>query len=365
MTSEYERSVWNRWDYKNDVAVYVQAKIMVGMLKPGVVFTGEEIARQLADMETVNRYSLTDEIAKIYYFDQYDRVESSWAGRSTEAVLEELAGRGIISRRKRRGEKRRFGFWTVEKGVTRKLHFADTDHLHDMPGLSESAVSEFLGDRLTRMPEKFWELWPGAKIKPRRLGYVRVSGLSQDYDQQISRLKDEGAEVIYEDKHTGTKMQRPGHDKLLRDARPGDTIMVTRLDRYARTTAEAIKEMDELIARGIKLQVLNMGIIFEAGADGKLTPTSKLIRTTFLAASEMERDMVVARMAEGKAWAKKNNPNYREGRRRVLSGTRLQQMLEYAQDHTSVETASAFGISKSTVDRRLAEAREAAAAETR
>ena len=74
---------------------------------------------------------------------------------------------------------------------------------------------------------------------------------------------------------------------------PGDTLMVTKLDRLSRSAHQGILFIDQLLGHGIKVHVLNMGLMDN-------TPTGKLIRTIHFAFAEFERDMIVERTQEGR-----------------------------------------------------------------
>ena len=84
--------------------------------------------------------------------------------------------------------------------------------------------------------------------------------------------------------------------------------MVTKLDRFARTTKEGIEIVKELFDRGVKVHVLNMGLIED-------TPTGRLILSVMLAFAEFERDMIVERTQEGKAIAKQR-PDFKKADQR-------------------------------------------------
>ena len=144
-------------------------------------------------------------------------------------------------------------------------------------------------------------------------GYARVSTTGQDLygnglTAQSEQLKAAGAETIFAEAYTGTKRHRPELDRLLRTVQSGDTLVVAKLDRIARSARDGIDLVDELCGRGVTVNILNMGVIDN-------TPTGKLMRTIMFAFAEFERDMIVQRTAEGKAVARKNNPNYKEGRK--------------------------------------------------
>ncbi len=94
-----------------------------------------------------------------------------------------------------------------------------------------------------------------------KYGYARVSTVHQDLEGQIQQLKKEGCEKIYQDKFTGTKKERPSFQELLQVLKKGDTLVVTKLDRFARSTVDGINTIKELFERGgVKVHVLNMGV---------------------------------------------------------------------------------------------------------
>lgn len=97
-------------------------------------------------------------------------------------------------------------------------------------------------------------------------GYARVSTKGQEKDgnsleaQEII-LKENGAEIIFKDSFTGTKKHRPQLDKLMKQLKPGDTLIVTKLDRIARSTIHGAQLVEELLERGVRLNILNMGVM--------------------------------------------------------------------------------------------------------
>lgn len=177
-------------------------------------------------------------------------------------------------------------------------------------------------------------------------GYARVSTKGQDLHDQIDQLKAEGvkSENIYAEKFTGTKLHRPEFEKLMSLVNPSDTIVVTKLDRLARNTREALNVLDPLMDKGVKFQVLNIGMLDNS-------TVGKLVRTVLLAVAEMERDMIVDRTQEGKRYAKKHNPNYREGRPRRKITPHYQAIYDYLKNHSYTETEKAFNVSRATVYR--------------
>ena len=177
-------------------------------------------------------------------------------------------------------------------------------------------------------------------------GYARVSTKGQAKDgnslesQEIT-LRNSGAEKIYMDAFTGTKSSRPELDKLLKTVQDGDTLIVTKLDRIARSATQGIELIQSLLDRGVVVHVLNMGLMDN-------TPTGKLIRNVMLAFAEFERDMIVERTGEGKAIAKQRS-DFREGRPKKYSQVQIEHALSLLEYNSYKQVAQITGISKSTL----------------
>src|SRR5699024_2549927 len=92
-----------------------------------------------------------------------------------------------------------------------------------------------------------------------KYGYARVSTPDQKLENQIDQLKQAGAEIIYQEKFTGTTTQRPQFNLLLTKLAPGDTLIITKLDRFARNTKEALEIIQQLFDQNIKVQILTWG----------------------------------------------------------------------------------------------------------
>lgn len=181
-----------------------------------------------------------------------------------------------------------------------------------------------------------------------KYGYARVSTKGQAKDgnsleYQEHALKDAGAEAIYMDAFTGTKSHRPELDKLLNDIQDGDMLIVTKLDRIARSTMQGIKLIEALVDKGVIIHVLNIGIMDNS-------PTGKLIRNIFLAFAEFERDMIVERTQEGKSMAKQN-PDFREGRPKKYSKAQISHALELLDTYSYKKVSEMTGISVSSLQR--------------
>jgi DNA invertase Pin-like site-specific DNA recombinase len=149
-----------------------------------------------------------------------------------------------------------------------------------------------------------------------RYGYGRVSSTTRyaggedgnSLEAQEKKLREAGCHEIVLEAYTGTKMERPKFTSLIEKLQEGDTLVVCKLDRFARTASDGVNLIKELLARGVSVHVLNMGLV-------ENTPTGRLVLTIMMAFAEYERDMIVERLADGKEEAKAKNPRYKEGRK--------------------------------------------------
>ena len=180
-------------------------------------------------------------------------------------------------------------------------------------------------------------------------GYGRVSTINQgkngnSLQEQENRLREAGAQEIVLDVFTGTKIDRPEFAKLLSRLQSGDKLIVTKLDRFARTAVEGGAIVKELHERGVTIQILNMGI-----ADN--TPMGRLMVNMLLAFAEFERDMIVERTQAGKAVAREKGIRV-DGRPKKYSPQQMAHALQLLADGNSYTQVEAMtGISKSTLIR--------------
>lgn len=179
-------------------------------------------------------------------------------------------------------------------------------------------------------------------------GYARVSSRGQATDGnglevQRRQLADAGATEIYEDVFTGTTMDRPRWDALMPLLGDGDTLVVTKLDRIARTAPEGITTVRDLVDRGVAVRILNMGLIED-------TPMGRLMITVMFGMAEFERDLIAERMADGKAIARQRE-GYREGRpRKVVDADEFEALKAQVESGTITATAAAkrLGVGRTT-----------------
>lgn len=184
-----------------------------------------------------------------------------------------------------------------------------------------------------------------------KYGYARVSTKGQDLTAQIEALKAEGCDKIFHEKITGTTKERPEFEALLSTLKEGDTLVVTKLDRFARSSTDAFQIINDLTKREIRVHILNMGIAED-------TPMGNLMLKIVAAFSEFERDMIIQRTLEGKIIAKQRG-DFREGRPKKFTRKQIEHALSLLERHSYTQVEAMTGISKSTLIRAKAKSRQA------
>ena len=179
-------------------------------------------------------------------------------------------------------------------------------------------------------------------------GYTRVSTKKQLDGYGLDVQKNEILEkyptaIIYEEQYTGAKLDRPVFTNLLSILKENDVLVVAKLDRFARTTIEGIKVVEELFKRKISIHILNVGLLED-------TPMGRFFLTTMLAVAELERNMIIERTQSGKELARQN-PNFKDGRPPKYTQEELYNALILLQTHSYSQVIKATGISKSTLIR--------------
>ena len=144
-------------------------------------------------------------------------------------------------------------------------------------------------------------------------GYARVSTKKQlsgnSIEEQYSTLKEQGCQDIIVEQYSGKTTDRPELGALMHKMTKGDTLVVTKLDRLARNVVEGVTLVQELLHNGIKVHVLNVGLLDD-------TPMGHFFITTLLAVAELERSMIMERTQAGKEVAK-TKPGFKDGRPRI------------------------------------------------
>lgn len=181
------------------------------------------------------------------------------------------------------------------------------------------------------------------------IGYARVSTVGQA--TRGNSLKDQeriihsnypAIEVVSE-AYSGAK-EREKFNELLSRLQSGDTLVVTKLDRFCRKTKEGLEYIDMLMNKGVKVHILNMGLIED-------TPMGRLIVTNLLAFAEFERSMILERTQAGKEVARAKE-GYKEGRK--AKEVDFEKIVEKTKRGMSIEAAcKEVGICKKTYYNKL------------
>ena len=180
-------------------------------------------------------------------------------------------------------------------------------------------------------------------------GYARVSTVGQSIngsslEEQVAALTEYGCNQIITEAYTGKTVDRPQFTALLSKLQSGDTLVVTKLDRFARSTVEGVQTVRELFTRDVKVHILNIGLI-------ENTLSGNLILTVFLAFAEFERGMILERTQNGKVLAKMQ-PGFHEGRPPKYKPAQINHALELLNSGLSYrQVENVTGISKSTLVR--------------
>lgn len=189
-------------------------------------------------------------------------------------------------------------------------------------------------------------------------GYVRVSTKAQLENNSLEMQEAEilnkyaDAEIIKE-QFSGAKVQdRPKFFKLISELKSGDMLVVTKLDRFARNTVEGLKVVEDLLAKGVSIYIMNMGLIED-------TPTGRLTLTVFSAFAQYERDIITERMQTAREHKRQTDANYKDGRRKCYTSGQREMIIRLKlEGKTYPEIASAVGVSRATVGRILKEERD-------
>lgn len=177
------------------------------------------------------------------------------------------------------------------------------------------------------------------------IGYARVSTQGQDLAQQRATLAEAGCTRIFEEKISGAKRDRPELQKLLDHIRQGDVVMVTRLDRLARSTSDLlhIGELLETAGAGLKS-------LAEPWAD-TTTPAGKMVLTIFAALADFERSLILERTSSGRAAAKARGVKF--GPPPALTAEQIAHARELRETKSAAEVARLLGVHRATVYRAL------------
>ena len=180
-----------------------------------------------------------------------------------------------------------------------------------------------------------------------KIGYARVSTRDQNLDLQLKALKKAGCTKIFREKLSGATRLRPEFQRMLDQIRPGDTIIVWKLDRLARSTRDLLGTMETIHDAGGKFQSVS-----EPWAN-TTTHAGKMIMTIFAGIAEFERDLIRERTGAGREAAKQRGVRF--GRPRKLNPDQLQLASELlAQGKAVRDIARTFDVHEATIYRLAA-----------
>lgn len=182
-------------------------------------------------------------------------------------------------------------------------------------------------------------------MKNYTFGYARVSTELQNLDRQMDALKKYGCDIIYSEKMTGTKKDRPELNKMIERMTEGDTVVVVALSRLGRSTKDLIELTELFQSKGVHLVSLKENV-------DTSTPSGKLLFTLMSAIAQFERDTIAERTREGLRSARargrmggrpKTNPNI------IKKAVKLYRSGQYSLKEIEEMT----GVKKSTLYRNL------------
>ena len=174
------------------------------------------------------------------------------------------------------------------------------------------------------------------------VAYARVSSGQQDHAQQVDRLKAAGAEKVFSEKRSGLDGARPELARCLEYAREGDTLLVTKLDRLARSTMDLYRIVSDLNAKGVAFKVL------DDNAVDTTSRTGKLVMGILALIAEFETEIRRERQMEGIAKAKAEGRT--GGRPTLVTDEVRKAILKSRKGGASIRVIAAeVGLSKATI----------------
>lgn len=187
-----------------------------------------------------------------------------------------------------------------------------------------------------------------------KIGYARVSTTGQDYETQVTKLQAEGCEKLFTEKQSGKNASdRIELQRAIEFAREGDVLVITKLDRLARSMGDLWVIVRQLEAKGVAFKVLD-----QSGMDTS-SATGKLLFNILGSIAEFERDLINARTAEGRQAAQAKGVKF--GRKEKLTTEQVDALKADVQAGLLSKEAIAkkYGIARNSVY-RLAGASKAA-----
>jgi len=175
-------------------------------------------------------------------------------------------------------------------------------------------------------------------------GYARVSTLGQSLSAQLDALKAAGADLIFREKVSGVRADRPQLAKLLAGLKPGDIVLVTKLDRLGRSTRELLDLIERIGKAGASFRSLGDPLWDTSSSQGRL------LSTLLAAIAEFERELIRERTGEGRKRAMANGVKF--GRKPKLSDYQRQEAIKRrAAGETLASIAKSYAVDISMISR--------------
>jgi DNA invertase Pin-like site-specific DNA recombinase len=175
-------------------------------------------------------------------------------------------------------------------------------------------------------------------------GYCRVSSDGQSFDAQEEVLRLAGAERVWAEKQSGMKTDRPALARCIASLKPGDVLLVTKLDRLARSTRDLLNTLATITDKGARFKSLG-----DDWAD-TTTPHGQLMVTMLAGISQFERHLILSRTKEGRARARARGVQF--GRKHKLTNhQRAEALARKNNGETLTEIAKSYNVSHMTISR--------------
>jgi DNA invertase Pin-like site-specific DNA recombinase len=177
-----------------------------------------------------------------------------------------------------------------------------------------------------------------------KIGYARVSTSEQDLSGQLAALKDAGCARIYSEKKSGANGDRAALKRMLKEVGPGDVVVVTRLDRLARSVRDLLNILERFGQDDVGFQSLREKHIDTTSAGGRL------VLNIMASIAEFERELIASRMAEGRKRAVDNGVQF--GRPQKLDSFQKREALKrLAAGESQSLIARTYGVDRATISR--------------
>jgi DNA invertase Pin-like site-specific DNA recombinase len=177
-----------------------------------------------------------------------------------------------------------------------------------------------------------------------KLGYARVSTVGQSLESQVQQLRERGCSRLFQEKISGAKSDRPQLMHLLASLEPGDTLVVTRLDRLARSTMDLLNIIQTTTKKAANFLSLSEPWV------NTTTPLGKLMLTVLGGIAEFEKDLIALRTNEGRARARQSGVKF--GPKFKLSPHQVEEIRKRREAGESCRfLARSYGVSANTISR--------------